>query len=94
VGLKLNGTHQLLIYADDLNLQRDNIDTRKKIKGTIIDASKELGLEVNAEKIKYMLLSPQQKAGKIHDITTVIRSFENVAQFVYLGTIVTDQNLI
>jgi hypothetical protein len=39
VGLKLNGTHQLLVYADDANLLGDNIDTIKKNKGTFIDAS-------------------------------------------------------
>jgi hypothetical protein len=47
VGLKLNGTHQLLANADDLNLLGDNIDTLNKNKGTIIDASKEVGLEIN-----------------------------------------------
>jgi hypothetical protein len=30
LGLKLNGTHQLMVYADDVNLLRDNIDTTKK----------------------------------------------------------------
>jgi hypothetical protein len=40
VGLKLNGTHQLLAYADDLNLLGDNIDTIKKNTETLIDASK------------------------------------------------------
>jgi hypothetical protein len=55
VELKLNGTHQLLINADDVNLLDDNIDTIKKNTETLIDASKEVGLEVNAAKTKYML---------------------------------------
>jgi hypothetical protein len=49
-GLKLNGTHQLLAYADDVNLQGDNIDTIRRNTENLIDASKEVGLEVNAEK--------------------------------------------
>jgi hypothetical protein len=57
VGLKLNGTHQLLAYTDDVNLLGDNIDTIKKNTETLIDASKEVGLEINVEKTKYMLLS-------------------------------------
>jgi hypothetical protein len=40
VGLKLNGTHQFLAYADDVNLPGDNIDIIKKNTGTLIDASK------------------------------------------------------
>jgi hypothetical protein len=60
MGLKLNGTHQLLAYADDVNLLGDNIDTIKKHTETLIDASKEIGLEINAEKTKYMLLSRHQ----------------------------------
>jgi hypothetical protein len=50
VGLKLSGTHQLLIYADEVNLLNDNIDTTNKKRETLTDASKKLGLEVNTEK--------------------------------------------
>jgi retron-type reverse transcriptase len=39
VGLKLNGTHQVLAYADDVNLLGDNIDTIEKNTETLIDAS-------------------------------------------------------
>jgi hypothetical protein len=46
VGLKLNRTHQLLAYVDD------NIDTIEKNTETLIDASKEVGLEINVEKTK------------------------------------------
>jgi hypothetical protein len=53
----LNATHQLLAYADDLNLLGDNIDTIKKNMKILIDASKEVGLEINIEKTMYMLLS-------------------------------------
>jgi hypothetical protein len=56
-GLKLNGTHQLLAYANDVNLLGDNIDTINKNTQTLIDASKEVGLEVNVEKTKHMLVS-------------------------------------
>jgi hypothetical protein len=53
VGLKSNGTHQLLVYADDVNLLGgDNIDIIKKNTETLIDASKEVGLEINTEKTK------------------------------------------
>jgi hypothetical protein len=83
VGLKLNGTYQLLAYADDVNLLGDNIDTLKKTQKLLISASKEVGLEIKIEKTKYMLLSRHQNVGRIHDRNIANRSFENVLQFKY-----------
>jgi hypothetical protein len=54
-GLKLNGTYQLLAYADDVNIVGENTDTIRR------NASKEVGPEVSIEKIKYMLMSRYQK---------------------------------
>jgi hypothetical protein len=93
VGLKQNGTHQLLVYVDDVNLLGDNIDTIKKNTETLTDTSKEV-VEVHAEKTKCMLLSCHQNAEQNHDIKITNRSFENVAQFRYLRMTVTNQNLI
>jgi hypothetical protein len=93
VRLKLNLTHQLLACADDVNLLGDNKDAIKKNKETLIDASKGVGLDVNAEKINYIFLSRQQNVGQNRDIKIANGFFENVAKFKYLGTSVTNQNL-
>jgi glycerol-3-phosphate O-acyltransferase len=72
----------------------ENIDTIQKNTKALLDASKEVGLEVNPEKAKYMLVSRCQKAGQRQSIKTGNRSFESVAKFKYLGTTLTDQNFI
>jgi hypothetical protein len=90
--MKLNGTHQLLAYADDVILLGDNTETTKRNKETLIHASKELGLEVNMEKTKYMLVFRYQNAEQNRDIKIGNRSFENVPQYKYLGDTVTNQN--
>jgi hypothetical protein len=67
--------HQLLAYADDVNLLGDNIATIYKNTETLIVASKEVGLEINLEKTKYMLLSHHEKAHQNLDIKIENKSF-------------------
>ena len=62
-GLKLNGTHQFLVYADDVNVLGGSIHTVKENVEALIVTSKETGLEVNADKTKYTVVSRDQNAG-------------------------------
>jgi hypothetical protein len=55
VGLEMDGTQQLLVYADDVNLLGDITNTKKENTGTLLEASWDIGLEINAEKTKYMM---------------------------------------
>jgi hypothetical protein len=51
LGQKLYGIHQLLAYVNDANLLGDNIDTIKKNTETLLDASREVDLEINIEEL-------------------------------------------
>jgi len=93
-GLKLNGTHQLLAYADDINILGGSVDTVKKNEEALVAATKEIGLEVNTHKTKYMTVSRDQNAGRIHSMKTGNSSIERVEEFKYLGTTLTSQNSI
>ena len=92
--MKLNGTHQLLAYADDVNILEGSVHTVKKKNSEALVAAKEIGLEVNAHKNKYMILSRDQNAGRIHSMKMDNSSIERVEEFKYLGITLTNQNSI
>ena len=93
-GLKLNVTHQPLVYADDANMLGRSIHAVKKNTAVLLVASQEIGLEVNAEKTKCMVMSRDQNAEQNHNIKIDNESFERVEQFRYLGTTHLNQNSI
>jgi hypothetical protein len=69
VGIKLNGSHQLLVYAGNVNLSADSIHGSEKITEAVIEASMGVAIEINTEKAKYH----HQNAGQNHNIKTANR---------------------
>jgi len=61
--LELNGTHQLLAYANDVNILAGNIHTLKENAEALLVVSMETGQEMNADKSKYMVMSQYHNAG-------------------------------
>ena len=71
-----------------------SIHTVKENAEPLVVATKEIGLEVNADKTKYMVMFGEQTAGLSHTMKVDNSSFERVEQFKYLGTTLTNQNSI
>jgi hypothetical protein len=92
--LKLNGTHQLLVCAENVNILGGSIHTVRKSTEAVLIGSKGTGLEVIAKKIKYMVVSQEQNAGQTINIQRGNKSSETAEQFKYLETTLTNQNSI
>jgi hypothetical protein len=82
-----------LVYADD-NILGGSERTIKENAEALLVASKEIGLEVNADKTKYMLMSQDQTGGVSRSLNIDNTSFERAEEFKYLGAAVTSQNSI
>jgi len=89
-GLKLNGTHQLLVYADDITISGGILQTVKKNTESLLVANKEIGLEANAGKAEYVVMFRDQN----DNINIDNSSFERVEEFKYLGTALTNQTSV
>ena len=92
--MKLNGKHQLLVYTGDVNILWGSVHTRKKNTEAIAVASKEIGLQVNVDTAKYLVMSRDQNSGRSHNIKIDNISFESVEEFKYMGTTLTNQSYI
>jgi len=84
-------THQLVIYADDVNILGRSIHTMKESTKALVVASNEIGLAVSSDEIKYVVMSRDQNEGQSHNIKIDNSSFERVEQFKYFRTNITNQ---
>jgi len=79
--LKINCTHQLLAHADDVNILGGGIHNLKENAEALVAATRDTGLEVSADKTKYMVMSRDQNAGQNHSVKNHNRTFERVEEF-------------
>ena len=70
------------------------MSTVKENAEALVAATREIALEVSADKTKYMVMSRDQNAGRNHSVRIDNSTFERVEEFKYLGTILTNQNSI
>jgi hypothetical protein len=69
----------------------DSLNTIKENTETLLEASRDVGLEINAEKTKYMIMSRHPNSGQNQNMRISNESFEKVAKFKYLGTTLTNR---
>jgi hypothetical protein len=93
-GMKLNGIHQLLLYADELNILRGSVHTIKKNAGTSVVASNETELEVNADKTTQMTISQDQNVKGRCSLMVDNPSYGRMEELKHLGKTLTNQYCI
>ena len=79
----MNGTHQLMVYTADVHIVGRSVRAMKENAEALVVRRKEAGLEVKADKTKYMIMLQCQNAGHDHSIKIGNKSFERVEEFRY-----------
>jgi hypothetical protein len=90
----MNDTLQVMACADDVNLKYDNIRTIKRIVDVLLNASKDIGLAVNAWKIRFLEVGHQRGMKASLHITVDSNSYEKLVTFKILSCLLTNQNYI
>jgi len=85
-------THQLLVYAD-VNIMGGSVHPIEKNAGALVVAGKEIGVEVNCDRTKYIVMSRDQNAARSQNIKTDNMFFKMAKHFKYLGTTLRNQIL-
>ena len=68
-----------------VNILGGSIHTLKENAEALVAATREIELEVSADKTKYMVMSRDQNAGRNHRVRIDNSTFERVEEFIYLG---------
>jgi hypothetical protein len=75
VGFEFNGTHQILVYVDDVNLLGDSVNTIKENTEILLEAGRGVDPEINAEKSKYVIMSHHLNSGQNQNIRIANKLF-------------------
>ena len=94
MGLDINGNHQLLAYADGVNLLGDDIRTIERNADVLLNACKDIGLAVHTGKTKYMEMGHNRGVIESEHIKIGSNSHQKVKTSKYLGSLLTNQNYI
>jgi len=76
--VKLNGTHQVIVYAGGVNMLGGSVQIMKKNTDALVVASKKVDLKVDADKTKYMVMSRDQNAGRTHSMNILNKSVQGL----------------